>query len=280
MSENISSRVGRLSITVLVDNVSHREDLRSEAAFSAWLETERGVLLFDVAETAEAVIDNARALNIDLAAANAIAISHGHHDHTGGLAGVLAAAPNATLYVHPATSAPKWHGRRRRNIGMSEENVASLAGREVIHVEKPMTTPQGLILSGSIPGPESPAERGFDAEVDGERGPDRFVDEMFVLADTATGVVLITGCCHRGLVNTLNHAKTISGGKPIATVLGGLHMARLTDAEMDATIAALQSAGTETLIAGHCTGDNAVAYLVEHASFRVETFHAGFTRTW
>jgi 7,8-dihydropterin-6-yl-methyl-4-(beta-D-ribofuranosyl)aminobenzene 5'-phosphate synthase len=92
--------------------------------------------------------------------------------------------------------------------------------------------------------------------------------------------VVFTGCCHRGLPNTLNCARELIGDQPLLAVLGGLHGARLSDAEMDAAIAALESAGASEVVAGHCTGDNAVAYLAKHASFPVKTFHVGTVREW
>jgi 7,8-dihydropterin-6-yl-methyl-4-(beta-D-ribofuranosyl)aminobenzene 5'-phosphate synthase len=275
-------RPGQLSLKVLVNNTGEHDELQTEPGFSALLETEGGRLLFDTGASAETVLANAKVLGVDLANVKAVALSHGHWDHTGGLAGVLEAAPGASVYMHPQTVVARWSSRLKikRQVGMSDANRAALEGREVIHVEKPMTTPQGLILSGTIPGPASPAQRGFEVDLDGERVPDPFVDELFVLARTASGVVLVSGCCHRGLVNTLKHAQTMIGEEAVRTVIGGLHMARLSETEMDAAITALKSAGTESLIAGHCTGEKAIEYLAKHASFRVETFHVGFSRLW
>lgn len=272
----------QLKLTVLVDNVSTRNDLRGEHGFSALLETDRGTLLFDVGSSADTVVLNAATLGVDLSSVDAIALSHGHYDHTGGLAEALEAAPRAALYVHPETAAKRWGSwlGLKKSIGMTRRAVRAAEGRKPTLVTTPTGLSMGLTLSGTIPGPASPGEKRFTAEIAGVRGPDRFVDEMFVLAETPTGVVLVTGCCHRGLANTLNHARSITGGRPVTTVMGGLHMGKLTHVELDAAIAALQSAGTAEVVAGHCTGKKAVAYLTEHASVNVESFHVGFTRMW
>ncbi|HUW58758.1 MAG TPA: MBL fold metallo-hydrolase [Planctomycetota bacterium] len=281
-TDNVAQPKETLKILVLVDNVSTRKDLRSEHGFSALLETDRGRLLFDVGSSGDAVLANAAVLGVDLTEVDAIALSHGHYDHTGGLAKVLEEAPRATLYVHPETAAKRWGSRLgfRKSIGVSQRVLRAAERRKPVLVTAPTALPMGVTLSGTIPGPASPGEKGFTAEIAGVRGVDRFVDEMFVLAETPAGVVLVTGCCHRGLVNTLNHARTMTAGRDVVTVVGGLHMGKLTHTELDAAIAALQSAGTAQLIAGHCTGKDAVAYLAEHASFNVESFHVGFTRTW
>ena len=280
MSSERTVGVSRLEVTVLVDDVSSRDDLRAEHGFAALLATDRGTMLFDVGATAETLLANARTLDVDLSRVTAVALSHGHYDHTGGLAGVLAAIPEATVYMHPRTTVRRWSGRRRRNIGMSAESIDATAGCRVVRVEGPLMTPEGLLLSGPVPGPASPAEKGFRAEVDGKRTDDDFVDEMFLLARTSRDAVLVSGCCHRGLVNTLDHARSLTGGDPVGTVIGGLHLRKLEGADLDAVIVALHAAGTGHVIAGHCTGDDAVAYLSKHTSLNVETFQTGFTRTW
>jgi len=274
--------VDRLKVTLLVDNETPGEGLVGEHGFSAILETDRGTVLFDAGASSDAAVRNAAALGVDLAPVGAIALSHGHYDHTGGLAAVLEAAPEAVLYVHPQIAAKRWGHRLgfKKSIGMSGDNLKAAEARGMKRVTEPLLLPQGVMLSGSIPGPPSPTEKNFTVEIDGERAPDRFVDEMFVLAETRAGVFLLTGCCHRGLANTLNHAQRLAGGKPITTVVGGLHLARLSKAELDASVAALQSAGSTEVIAGHCTGKRAIAYLAQYASLHVDTFHVGFTREW
>ena len=281
-THSILTPLKRLRLTVLVDNVSLRRDLRGEHGFSALIETERGRLLFDVGKSSRAVLKNAAALGVELSRVDAVALSHGHYDHTGGLAAVLEEAPGARLYLHPHTAARRWgHWRGfKKSIGMSRKNIAAAEGRSPVLVSEAVALPMGVALSGSVPGPEAPGERNFTVEIAGKRLPDRFVDEMFVLADSASGVVLVTGCCHRGLINTLQHAQEVSGGRPVRTVLGGLHLGRLSKVELDAVIAALQSAGTKEVIAGHCTGKRAVDYLKRHGSFAVRTFHVGFVRDW
>lgn len=80
----------RLRVTVLVENTSRRADTLAEHGFAVYMETERGVILFDTGATAEALAANARALGMDLGRVSAIVLSHGHYDHTGGLASAVA----------------------------------------------------------------------------------------------------------------------------------------------------------------------------------------------
>jgi len=271
-----------LRLTVLVENTSLRPGLIGQHGFAALLETERGTILFDTGATGEALAANARALGVDLSRVGAIVLSHGHYDHTGGLSVALAAAPGARLYLHEQTLVKRWGSRLgfKKSIGIPDKDAACRARPQWETLESPRAIPEGVVLSGPIPGPPSPAERGFLVASGGRTEADRFTDEIFLLARTAAAWVLVTGCCHRGLPNTLAHAQGLSGGEPIRAVVGGFHLKRLSRADLDAAVKALDAAGTREILAGHCTGEKAADYLAAHARARVERLHVGFQRQW
>ena len=271
-----------MRLTVLVENTSRRPDTVAEHGFAAYVETERGVILFDTGTTAEALAANARALGADLTRVTAIVLSHGHYDHTGGLSAALAAAPEAAVYFHWRCTAERWAQRFgfRKSIGMPPPSRLALDGARREPVAGPLLLPEGVMLSGPIPGPPAPAQAGFLVASDAGRQSDGFADETFLLARAPSGWVLLTGCCHRGLPNTLAHARRLSGGEPIHTVLGGFHLKRLPHRHLDAAISALEESGTREILAGHCTGEKAVVYLSAHSAARVERLRVGFAQRW
>jgi 7,8-dihydropterin-6-yl-methyl-4-(beta-D-ribofuranosyl)aminobenzene 5'-phosphate synthase len=267
---------------VLVENTSRRADTLAEHGFAVYIETERGVILFDTGATGEALAANARALGVDLGRVTAIVLSHGHYDHTGGLASALARAPEARVCFHWRATAKRWARRFgfRKSIGMPFPSRRALEGAHREPVARPLLLPEGVVLSGPIPGPPSPAQAGFLMESDAGPRPDDFADELFLLARTPSGWILVTGCCHRGLTNTLAYARLISGGEPIHTVLGGFHLKRLPHRRLDAAVSALEEGGTREILAGHCTGEKAIRYLAAHSKAKVGTLHVGFEQRW
>jgi len=271
--------VQSLHLTVLVENTSPGGGLVAEHGLALLLETERGAVLFDTGATPAVLAANAAALGVDLARTSAIVLSHGHYDHTGGLPAVLAAAPSARVYHHWRCTAQRW-GRRwwvRKPIGMPAESRRALESAAREPVAGPVLLPEGVILSGPIPGAPAAAQDGFLADSDGGPQPDDFTDEMFLLARTPSGWLLVTGCCHRGLENTLAYAQQLNGGEAVAVVVGGLHLKRVSRGALEAAAAALDAAGTREVWAGHCTGDKAIAHLAERLRGRVETLRVGLS---
>jgi 7,8-dihydropterin-6-yl-methyl-4-(beta-D-ribofuranosyl)aminobenzene 5'-phosphate synthase len=266
-----------LRLTVLVENTSPGSGLVAEHGLALLLETERGTVLFDTGATPSALVANAAALGVDLARVTAVVLSHGHYDHAGGLPAILAAAPSARVYYHWRCTAQRW-GQRwwvRKPIGMPAESRRALDSVAREPVSGPRLLPEGVLLSGPIPGPPAAAQKGFLADSETGPRPDDFADEMFLLARTPSGFVVVTGCCHRGLENTLAYAQQLNGGEAVAVVVGGLHLLRVSDRGLEAVAVTLDAAGTREVWAGHCTGGKAMAYLAEHVGGRVQTLRVG-----
>jgi len=270
--------VQTLRLTVLIENTSHRGALVAEHGLALLLKTERGAVRFDAGATPAVLAANAAVLGTDLARMSAVVLSHGHYDHTGGLPAVLAAAPSARAYYHWRCAVPRW-GRRwwvRKPVGMPAESRRALESAAREPVASPVLLPEGVILGGPIPGPAAPAQKGFLADTQSGPRPDTFEDEMLALVRTVPGWVLVTGCCHRGVENTLAHAMTLTGGEPLHAIVGGLHLEDFRPRGLEPVVAALRGAGVREVLCGHCTGEAAQEYLAGHLQSRVQPIHVGF----
>jgi 7,8-dihydropterin-6-yl-methyl-4-(beta-D-ribofuranosyl)aminobenzene 5'-phosphate synthase len=277
MGATLPCPVQSIRLTVLVENTSPGGGLIAEHGLALLLETERGTILFDTGATPAVLAANAAALGIDLTRVTAVVLSHGHYDHTGGLPAILAAAPSARVYYHWSSMADRWSRPwwAKKPIGVPAESCRALDRAVREPVMSPVLLPEGVILSGSIPGPPAPAQKGFLADSQKGPVPDDFADEMFLLAQTPSGHVVVTGCCHRGIENTLAFAQQLNGGKAVSAVVGGLHLNRFSRGDLERVAVALDTAGTREVWAGHCTGEKAMAHLAQHLPGRVKTLRTG-----
>jgi 7,8-dihydropterin-6-yl-methyl-4-(beta-D-ribofuranosyl)aminobenzene 5'-phosphate synthase len=143
-------------ITILMDNNAAEPSLRTEHGLSMWIEIGDTRILWDTGQS-EGLFDNARRLGIDLSAADAIALSHGHYDHTGGLARAIQSATTAAVYLHPKAAAPKYSFKNgvSRFIGTSREAQQYVSDRNaaggVVYVNGKTEILGGVWLTGPVP---------------------------------------------------------------------------------------------------------------------------------
>ncbi len=255
-----------LSVSFLVEDSVHRTELFAEHGLSAFVEREGKGVLFDTGQS-DLLFRNAKIMGIELGGVMKIALSHGHYDHTGGLLEVLRHAPKAPVCAHPALFGPKFYREKDgawRKIGIPfsqkevEESCFSLSLET-----SPQEIAPGIFLTGEIPRKadfEEPASRFFAAEND-EKKPDLLLDDQALIADTPTGLVVILGCAHAGVVNTLHHVARLFPRRQIALVAGGMHLLDSAAERIRQTVEALRELGVRRVVAGHCTGWKACCVL-------------------
>lgn len=262
-------------VTVLVENRAARPELGGEHGFAAMVESPGGTVLFDTGAS-DLVARNARALGLDLSGVDAVALSHGHYDHTGGLPAVLAAIrPEVRIFAHPAAFERKYAvrpGKPARSIGVPEVP----AGGRLSLAAGPREIMPGVTLMGQVPRVTAYEDTGGPFFLDPEgTAPDFLVDDTSLLVSTPAGPVLITGCAHAGIVNTLRRASELSGDTRFAAVLGGTHLMSASQHRLERTVSDLGDFDVAILAPVHCTGEVAAGKLRRACGERYRDCPAG-----
>lgn len=260
--------ISRLRITLLVDHSPARPDLETEHGLSFLVEADDQVVLFDAGAT-EAAFRNAERLGTPWRRISRIVLSHGHWDHTGGLVPFLQALPEAEVYLHPRAMAPKYSlhpGKPVRTLSMPQEVQALLQARmgRLHWSTASMHLGKGIGLTGPIPRrhPEETYSGPFYLDPEG-REPDSLEDDQALWITTQQGIVLVLGCAHAGVANTLDHLQMLTGKKSTLAVVGGFHLSAAPEARIQSTLRALQKSNVQRVAPVHCTGPTATAALQE-----------------
>jgi len=250
-------------ITVLADNTAGGAGLLAEHGLALWIETDGKRFLFDTG-AGRVLRGNACWLGVELDAADAVLLSHGHYDHTGGLGRVVRASPGITVYAHPQALEPKF-GRERdgtcRKIGLPDGDLHEVRNHaRLVEVTGPVEIGGGLWLTGPVPRTTTFEDTGGPFFLDPAcRTPDPMTDDQAAFLPTPAGTVVILGCAHAGVINTLRYIRSLTADARVHTVLGGMHLGSAGPERMDRTVAELRALDVLRLIPCHCTGLPATA---------------------
>ncbi len=252
-------------ITILSENTAAEEYLSAEYGLSVWIEVDDTCILFDTG-MAGAFAANADKLGIDLSKAVHLVLSHGHSDHTGGIALVFDRSPEVIIHLHPDAAMPKYLAEtadRAKSIGMpgpSLHVVKDMTGRCLFLTDVTRLT-EHVFLTGPVPRKTAYEKivEPFTLDPEG-RVPDTMEDDQALWIETGKGLIIVLGCAHAGVVNTIDYIREKSGCTEIRAVIGGMHLMSADRQTIELTAEALAAFKPRLIAPNHCTGEAACSY--------------------
>jgi 7,8-dihydropterin-6-yl-methyl-4-(beta-D-ribofuranosyl)aminobenzene 5'-phosphate synthase len=269
-----------VEITILAENTARGRGLLGEHGLAYWVETPQRRILFDTGQGL-ALEPNAAACDKRLDEVDAVVLSHGHYDHAGGLQAVLRLAPRAAVYLHPDALKRHYSGRPDTGTRAVDEPFLYGGGLErhagpVIHTSSPTEVADGLWVTGQVPRETAYEDTGGDFRLDPDgRVPDPIHDDQSLFFHGADGPVLILGCAHAGVVNTMRHVARLTGANRLHAVIGGMHLLHASPQRIETTIAVFRELDVRLIAPCHCTGIRAVAAFWHAFPDRCVEAHAG-----
>jgi 7,8-dihydropterin-6-yl-methyl-4-(beta-D-ribofuranosyl)aminobenzene 5'-phosphate synthase len=269
------------------------EPLLAEHGFAALIDLkDAGVrILWDAGITQIALLENMQRMRIDPAAIDKIALSHGHGDHTAAVTDVLKAISvrpepkkweqyptpeelrnwvpgrRVPLIAHPAAFRERWGERKDGSkygpVLPPPRDEWEAAGADIILSEGPYELGPGCWTTGFVP--RRSFEKSGRPSTRAYRQGNAFLyddideDQAIVINVKDKGLVIVSGCAHSGIVNTVNYAQEISGVDEVWAILGGFHLARASDEETQRTIDKIKALNPTLIAPSHCTGFGAIS---------------------
>lgn len=266
---------------VVDDAVQRSSAFWGEHGLSFLIEAGGDRVLFDTGQSGTVLLHNLSLLDIEATSIDAVAISHAHYDHTGGLPMLMEQLdPGVPLYANPDLFRERYSMRddELENVGMSLTR-RDLTSRMSLRLDPdPHEIVPGVWTTGTIA--ERPeAEGGSDhhrMRAGEELVPDAYLDDLALVVERGDKLVLICGCCHAGLINTLAHVER-TFERPVKVIVGGLHLTSLSEEELARVCGALaERPALEQVYPNHCTGEAAfVALTCELGASVVQPCPAG-----
>jgi 7,8-dihydropterin-6-yl-methyl-4-(beta-D-ribofuranosyl)aminobenzene 5'-phosphate synthase len=258
-----------MRLTCVVDDAVQRSSpFWGEHGLAFLIETEGRRVLFDTGQSGTVLLHNLKLLDVDPATIDAVAISHAHYDHTGGLTALLKyLRPGTPLYADPDLFRERFsrRGGKTQGVGLSMAQAELAEQMRFEFSATPEEICSGVWTTGKIlERPEPEGSNDYHLMREGNLLiADAYQDDMALVLQSSDQLMLICGCCHAGLLNTLAHVKRAFKG-PIAVIAGGLHLTSSTDNDLRHIGEVLSAMpALQRVYPNHCTGEAAYVALTQ-----------------
>ena len=280
-----SSKTQVQSLRVFILSTMLAEDGIGEWGFSALVEVDGHRILFDTGRYPDTVLRNARVHGIDLSNVTDVVLSHHHDDHTGGLLTLREQLSkvnqSAISRVHVAKGI--FESRRAGSVTgevnpMMKTKIAyEETGGIFIEHDQPTELLPGVWLTGPVTRVHSERNWSGNSQIKTDNGwiEDTILESQSLVVNTAKGLVILSGCGHAGIINTIEYSRKTIADKPAYAVLGGFHLLEADDEHLQWTADKLNEFGVKQFLGAHCTGIEAVYQIRERAGLLRESCVVG-----
>ncbi len=272
---NMSQKI----ICVVNDVCLPGSGLYEEHGLSFWIDIGHGIAMLDTGQSDRVLTHNLKVLGLHEQEVNALVLSHAHYDHTGGLNTVLSGNPHLTIHAHADIFQPRFSYKNGayQSIGLKIQPEELSSRARLLLSDKPIEVLPHLWTTGEIIGRSGPEGRSSThfIHLGSDWHSDPYKDDMSLVWDLDDRLILICGCCHAGLLNTLTHVERIFN-KPVHAILGGTHLISADKPQLAQVIAVLEKTPARMRFhLNHCTGETALQALKSVFGERVVAFLGG-----
>ena len=263
----------KAKIILLAENKVEKRNLIAEHGLSFYISYKGKKYLFDTGQGL-AIFHNANKINIGLEKLDAVILSHGHDDHSGGLRKLLKINNKLKVISHPKTFLKKYKIENGEKVfigsDIKEDEIDNL-----VKIKERMEIDKGIFVTGEVKTKNDDyINDKYLVEENGQEKIDDFADDMSLYFETAKGIVILLGCSHKGVINIIKEIEEQTN-KKIRAILGGMHLKHSSDYEIDEIVNYLKKIDFDFLAPIHCTGNKAAMKMKKVFGDKVNLAYTG-----